>query len=212
MAEQVPDGEEGEHGAKEEATFLSRLRSGDASAFEALVIENQGPLYGLLLRLAGDPDEALDLVQETFLRAIRGMASFRGESTLRTWLHRIAVNVFLNERRGPRRETVDLETLEELAPSWWDRWSGRVPDPEQVVANREELERLGRSIARLPDEYSAVLLLRDREGYSSQEVADFLGVSVPAVKSRLHRARLFVRKELLGKSRKRLRAAEGAIP
>ena len=72
--------------------------------------------------------------------------------------------------------------------------------------------RLGRSIARLPDEYSVVLLLRDREGYSSQEVADFLGISVPAVKSRLHRARLFVRKELLGKSQKRLRAAEGAIP
>ena len=76
MAGQVPDGEEGKYGANEEATFLSRLRSGDASAFEALVVENQGPLYGLLLRLAGDPDEALDLVQETFLRAIRGNTHF----------------------------------------------------------------------------------------------------------------------------------------
>lgn len=185
----------------QDAALLSRLRSGDAQAFESLVRENQGPLYGLLVRLAGDPDEALDLVQETFLRAFRGMASFRGESAVRTWLHRIAMNVFLNERRGPRRETVDLQTLEELSPGWWDRWSGRVPDPEQLASSREESQRLGRIIARLPEEYRAVLLLRDREEYRAQEVAEMLDISVSAVKSRLHRARMFVRKELLRESR-----------
>ena len=185
----------------QDAALLSRLRSGDAAAFESLVRENQGPLYGLLARLTGDPDEALDLVQETFLRAFRGMAAFRGESAVRTWLHRIAMNVFLNERRGPRQETVDLQTLEELSPSWWDRWNGRAPDPEQVAASREESQRLGRIIARLPEGYRAVLLLRDREEYRAHEVAEMLGISVSAVKNRLHRARMFVRKELLRESR-----------
>ncbi len=182
----------------DEAALLSRLCSGDESAFESLVLEHQGPLYGLLVRLTGDEDAALDLVQETFLRALRGLASFRGESSLRTWLHRIAVNLFLNKRRGPRRLMVDLEILEELEPSWWDRWTGRIPDPEEVVANREQIELLGEAITRLPEEHRAVLLLRDREGHSTREVADLLGISVPAVKSRVHRARVSVRKEFLG--------------
>ncbi len=113
------------------------------------------------------------------------------------------MHVFLNERRGPRTVTVDPQTLEGLAPSWWDRWSGRMPDPEQVAASRQEAERLGRIIARLPEAYRAVLLLRDREGYSAHEVATLLEISVPAVKSRLHRARLFVRQELLGHTQRR---------
>ncbi|MBI3128445.1 MAG: sigma-70 family RNA polymerase sigma factor [Candidatus Tectomicrobia bacterium] len=192
----------GEPAESQEAPLLSRLRAGDTQAFESLVRENQGPLYNLLARLTGDPDEALDLVQETFLRAFRGMASFRGESAVKTWLHRIAMNVFLNERRGPRRETVDVQTLEELSPGWWDRWSGRMPDPEQLAIRREESRRLGGIIARLPEEYRAVLLLRDREEYSAHEVAEMLEISESAVKSRLHRARMYVRKEFLKKAGK----------
>ncbi len=183
----------------DEAALLSRLCSGDESAFETMVREHQGPLYGLLLRMTGDPDSALDLVQETFIRAFRGLASFRGESAIRTWLHRIAVNLYLNEKRGARPETVSPETLDELSPGHWDRWTGRIPDPEEVVANREQIKLLGEAITRLPEEHRAVLLLRDREGYSAQESAEMLGISVPAVKSRLHRARLYVRKALLGK-------------
>ncbi len=188
------------------------MRAGDAAAFEAFVLAHQDPLYGLLLRLTGDHDAALDLVQETFLRALRGIAAFRGESALRTWLHRIAMHAFLNERRGSRTVTVDPQTLEGLAPSWWDRWSGRMPDPEQVVASRQEAERLGRAIARLPEAYRAVLLLRDREGHSAHEVASLLGISVPAVKSRLHRARLFVRQAFLETTTKRPRPAEEMVP
>ncbi len=185
---------------KDEEALLCRLRAGDESAFEALVEQQQRPLFSLLARLTGNPEEAMDLVQETFLRAVRGLASFRGESSLRTWLHRIAVNVFLNERRTARPEMVELETIENLAPSWWDRWSGRVPDPEQLASSREGVERLGRAMARLPEEHRAVLLLRDREVYSAKEVASLLEITVPAVKSRLHRARVFVRQELLGPS------------
>ncbi len=200
MAAQVQKTPDVEPPRKDESAFLSRLRSGDTSAFEAFVREHQDPVYGLLLRLSGDPDDALDLVQETFIRALKGISSFREDSALRTWLHRIAVNLFLNARRGPKRENIAHDTLEELAPNWWDRWSGRIPDPEQEVISGETLEMLERAIARMPEEYRAVLLLRDREGYSASEVADMLQISVPAVKSRLHRARLFVRKELLFKS------------
>ncbi len=212
MSRHVPPGELRDASRTGEADLLSRMRAGDAAAFEAFVLEHQDPLYGLLVRLTGDRDAALDLVQETFLRALRGIASFRGESALRTWLHRIAVHVFLNEKRGPRTETVDPQTLEKLAPSWWNRWSGRMPDPEQVVASRQEAERLGQVIARLPEAYRAVLLLRDREGYSAHEVATLLEISVPAVKSRLHRARLFVRQQLLGNTQRRPRAEEEMVP
>ncbi len=212
MTGRLPEGEEGENRTKVGADLLSRLRSGETAALEEMVQAHQSLLYGLLLRLTGDPDEALDLVQETFIRALRGMASFRGESSIRTWLYRIAVNVFRNERRAAPRETVDPQELEEMNPGWWDRWSGRVPDPEEIVAGREETERLARAISRLPEEYRLVLLLRDREGHTTQEVADLVGISNAAVKSRLHRARLFVRGELLGESRGRPRVAEGVIP
>lgn len=203
MARQIVPVQDTGAQAGNEAAFLSRLRAGDAGAFETLVREHQGPLYSLLSRLMGNPDEALDLVQETFIRALRGLPSFRGESALRTWLYRIAMNEFLNGQRGRRTEAVAPEEMEDLAPSLWDRWRGRVPDPEEVAVTREELEKLRQAIARLPEEYRAVLLLRDREGYSAQETAELLGISIPAVKSRLHRARLFVRKRLIEGSWKR---------
>lgn len=182
----------------DERGLLERLRSGDEAAFEELVLSQQGPLYGFLLRMTGEPDDALDLVQETFVRALRGLAAFRGESTLKTWLHRIAMNLFLNEKRKPQRETVTPEEIESVQPGVWDRLTGRVPDPEEVVSNRQEMARLEKAILKLPEEYRRVLLLRDREGHTAQETAELLEVSVSAVKSRLHRARIFVRQEMLG--------------
>ena len=185
-------------GIPDERGLLERLRSGDEAAFEELVQNQQGPLYGFLLRMTGEPDDALDLVQETFIRALRGLSAFRGESTLKTWLHRIAMNLFLNEKRKPQRETVTPEEVESTQPGVWDRLTGRVPEPEEVVSNRQEMARLEKAILKLPEEYRSVLLLRDREGHTAQETAELLEVSVSAVKSRLHRARIFVRQEMLG--------------
>lgn len=177
--------------------WVSRLRSGDPAAFEACVHDHQEHLFRLLFRLTGDMDDSLDLVQETFLRAMRGFPTFRGKSSIRTWLHRIAMNVFLNHKRRRQPQVVDLETLENLKPSWWNRWGGRISIPENVVIDREQREQLGRAIFKLPPDYRVVLCLRDREGYTTQEVADLLELSIAAVKSRLYRARLFVRRELL---------------
>lgn len=176
---------------------LQRLRAGDPDEFEKLVRDHQDALYRLLFRLTGDSNEAQDLLQDSFLRVCTGLSSFRGQSSLRTWLHRIAINTFLNERRRPQPEQVDLATVEEMTPGWLGRFREKVPDPEDIVDVRHRYEKLADAVARLPKEYKVVLLLRDREGYSSQEVADLLEISVSAVKSRLHRARLWVRKELL---------------
>lgn len=172
---------------------LARLCAGDTDAFEAWVQEHRDPLFRLLFRLTGDKDEALDLLQETFLHALRGLSTFRGDATFRTWLHRIAVNAFLNGRRQ-HRQTVSIDTLDHLMLNLRDGWQRRIPTPEELVSNREVQARLGQAITQLRPEYRVVLLLRDREGYRTQEVANMLGLSITAVKSRLHRARLVVRK------------------
>jgi RNA polymerase sigma-70 factor, ECF subfamily len=172
---------------------LARLRAGDTDAFEAWVQEHRDPLFHLLFRLTGDKDEALDLLQETFVHALRGLSTFRGDAAFRTWLYRIAVNLFLTDRRQ-HRQTVSIDTLDNRMLNLRDDWQRRIPNPEELVSNREVRARLGQAMTQLRPEYRAVLLLRDREGYRTQEVASMLGLSIAAVKSRLHRARLFVRK------------------
>lgn len=151
-----------------------------------------GPLFHLLFRLTGDKDEALGLLQETFVHALRGIPTFRGDATFRTWLHRIAVNLFLNDRRQYRR-TVSI-TLNNRLLNLRDGWHRRISNPEEFVSNREVRAQLGQAMTQLSPEHRAILLLRDRDGYRTQEVAHMLGLSMTAVKSRLHRARLFMRK------------------
>jgi len=180
---------------KNREEVLALLRAGDADAFEAWVQEHQSPLFNSLLRLTGDKDEALELVQETFLNALRGLQTFRGDASSRTWLHRIAVNAFLNDRRQ-HRHTVSIDALDHLTLNLRDHWQRRIPTPEELVSNREVWTRLRQTLTQLPPEHRVVLLLRDREGYRTQEVANMLGLSIAAVKSRLHRARLFVRQAL----------------
>lgn len=195
MSEQVQDKK-----SREDAQVLSRLHAGEEAALEEMVRVYQGPLYGFLLRRTGDPDQALDLVQETFLRALQGLSSFRGDASLKTWLHQIAMNLFLNEKRRPQMAALSPEELEEVQSGAWSRLTGRIPDPEKMVSDQQEIDRLERAIGRMPDEYQVVLLLRDQEGYTSEETAELVGISVGAVRSRLHRARVFVREELLEKS------------
>jgi RNA polymerase sigma-70 factor (ECF subfamily) len=121
------------------------------------------------------------------------MQTFRGDATFRTWLHRIAVNLFLSNRRQ-HRQTVSIDTLDNRMLNLQDGWHRWVPNPEELVSNREVRAQLGQAMTQLSPEYRTVLLLRDRDGYRTQEVANMLGLSITAVKSRLHRARLFVRK------------------
>jgi RNA polymerase sigma-70 factor (ECF subfamily) len=186
-----------------EAEFIERLKRGDASAFEALVAERSGEIYGLLFRLTENSEEARDLTQETFLRAFQSIGGFRGEADLRTWIYRIAINQARNRwrwwRRRSRDTTVSLDatqgdsgrtlgaTLAELS----DNPEQQTLAHEREVALRSALQRVGRA-------YREAVILRDIEGFTYEEIATTLGINVGTVKSRLARGRQELRQKLEG--------------
>ena len=189
----------------DEHALISASKSGDPAALEALVRTHQGRVYGFAMRMCRNVEDAKDILQETFLGMIRSLQEFREESKFTTWLYRIASNACLKKRRrGVHDPTPEQElSLDELMPR--PDAEGRRPeiadwseDAERALLRGELSARMEAAIDKLPREYKIVLLLRDVEGLSAEETAQALNLSVPAVKSRLHRARLFVRRELAG--------------
>ncbi|MCS6849992.1 MAG: sigma-70 family RNA polymerase sigma factor [Gemmataceae bacterium] len=157
-------------------------------------------IYHLARRMLGNDADAEDVTQEVLLQVVRKLDTFRGESALPTWLHRVTVNAALAHRRKRAeregRQTAEpLDQLAEDAPlnGTVRPWSVR---PEQEVLDHETQELIEAAIARLPETYRDVFVLADVEGLSNAEIADILGLSVAAVKSRLHRARLMMRRAL----------------
>lgn len=151
-------------------------------SWEEIVRGHQRYIYNLAYHLLNDRDEADDLTQETFLKAFEHLAGFRGEASLRTWLTRIALNNYLaKKRKYAKHESITLETV--TVPDW----SG---NPERLVIRRE-LQWCIRHILQhhLPQDQKIILILRDVNRFSYEEVSRVLGISVSAVKSRLHRAR-----------------------
>ena len=194
----------GEASARAEAQFLDRLRAGDAAAFDFLVSERSPDIYALLYRLTEDPEEARDLTQETFLQAFRAVAHFRGDADLRTWLYRIAVNQARNRwrwwRRRRRNVTVSLDATdaEHERPLVAQLRDERSVDPEQATLARERERMLTQALRTLSRVYREVVVLRDIEGLSYEEVAATLEISVGTVKSRLSRGRNELRRRLEG--------------
>jgi RNA polymerase sigma-70 factor (ECF subfamily) len=172
--------------------LAKRCRNGDAGAFEELYRQHAGRLYNLAFRMAGSAQEAEDLLQEVFLHAYRKLGSFRGDSSLGTWLYRLGMNQCLDYLRGRRAkmnqatDSLDDEDAAELAS----------PMPAIPVAvNRLDLER---AIGRLPEGCRAAFLLHDVEGFEHHEVAKILGVSEGTSKSQVHKARMKLRMYLSG--------------
>jgi RNA polymerase sigma-70 factor (ECF subfamily) len=164
-----------------------RCRQGDAAAFEELYRAHAGRLYNLTYRMAGSTDEAEDLLQEVFLHAHRKLGSFRGESSIGTWLYRLAVNHCLDFLRGRQaRMTRSTDSLDEEGAEEPAAVMPRVP----TAVSRLDLER---AIARLPDGCRAAFILHDVEGFEHNEVAGMLGVSEGTSKSQVHKARLKLR-------------------
>ena len=193
-----------ESSAHLEAQFLDRLRAGDSAAFDFLVRERSPDIYALLYRLTEDAEEARDLTQETFLQAFRAVAHFRGDADLRTWLYRIAVNQARNRWRWWRRRrknvTVSLDATDEqheqpLAAQLADEQS---VNPEQATLARERERLLTQALRSLSRVYREVVVLRDVEGLSYEEVAATLAISIGTVKSRLSRGRTELRRRLEG--------------
>jgi RNA polymerase sigma-70 factor (ECF subfamily) len=179
---------------EEEARLLARAREGDLDAFAEFVRALERRVRGLLGRLLDDERDVDEAAQDTFVQAWRHLHRYRGDAAPFTWLYRIAINEALQRTRKKRLDTRSLDDLRglelELAP-------GTLARPAELEAeSRELLGFVARRIRALPFDYRAPLVLRDVEGWSNDEVADALGISLAAAKSRIHRARMQLRQEL----------------
>jgi len=167
-------------------TLVQRVKDGDTRAFETLYRRLVGRIYALCLRMARDPQKAEELTQDVFVRAWERMGSFRGESQFTTWLHRLAVNVVLQDGRTKGRR----EAREQLVADPGE-YMGRVR--REMPGTRVDLER---AIAALPEGARTVLVLRDIYGYKYNEIAQMQGVALGTVKAQIHRARKMMREKL----------------
>lgn len=185
-----------------EHDLVTALRAGDEAGYERLVREHGGAMLAVARRYLRSEDDARDVVQEAMLSAFRGIASFDADAKLSTWLHRIVVNCALMRLRTRRRRPE--ESIDDLLPSF-DETGGFVhgvvewdAPPTETLVERRQMQRIVRScIDRLPESYRALLLLRDIEERDTEESAELLGITVSAVKSRLHRARQALRELLV---------------
>jgi RNA polymerase sigma-70 factor (ECF subfamily) len=180
--------------------LVQQCASGDEDACTLLVTDHQRMVYQLSLHLLGDPQEALDLSQEVFLKVFRTLHQFRGHSALRTWIYRIVVTQASNRRRWwRRRHQADQVALDEHVAAHGDVADNRrFATPDEVVAERQVAGQVWRALESLPFEQRTILLLREIDGLSYEEIGYSLGVAVGTVKSRLARAREQLRSALRG--------------
>jgi RNA polymerase sigma-70 factor (ECF subfamily) len=182
--------------------LVEGLRNASEDAYEALIIRFQQPVYNLVCRLLNDPSDASDIAQEVFIKIFRKINAFRGDSSLKTWIYRIAVNEAYNYQRWfkrHRRQEVGLEGEEEGSLSY----SQKLPDPGRspydCMVDFEQHAMLEGALDRLNPSFRAAVVLRDIEELSYEEIADVLQIALGTVKSRILRGREALRRELAGR-------------
>jgi RNA polymerase sigma-70 factor (ECF subfamily) len=173
---------------------VRRVLAGETGAFARLVERYQDRLYGTVLRLVGCREEARDLVQETFVRAYENLGGFRGNSSVSTWMFRIAVNASLSHRRRKRPVRLEAATADDSRPIAWV--DPAAPDPADKLVAAETEARVQQALDEMEEDQRALVVLRDIQRFDYQQLADILGVPIGTVKSRLHRARLTLRDKL----------------
>ena len=185
---------------KEDEGLLERLRKGAPGAVEELLRLYQGKIFSLAMSILKNESDAEEATQDVFMTVIRKVNTFKGNSAFYSWIYRICVNTCLMRLRGKRRnDTVAIEdfmpvfTEEGMHASPVDDWSKEV---ERKALNEELGKMIRKFTEELSEKYRVVFVLSDIEGLSNEETAKILGMSVPAVKSRLHRARLYLREQL----------------
>ena len=186
-----------------EAGFVEMLRAGDANAFDKLITRYSADIYALLFRLTSDNEEAADLTQETFLRAFKAIGGFRGESDLKTWLYRIAINESRNKfrwwKRRHREHTVSLEdSIGNSETVYSETISDASPSPEQETLRRERERILQNALMELPAIFREPIVLFDIEGLSYDEICKALDLNLGTLKSRLARGRKELKSKLAG--------------
>ena len=185
---------DGESGGRRASGDVALAARGDGAAFERLYRSHVDSVYAVCLRMVADPVAAEQLTQDVFVRAWRKVGLFRGESSFRTWLHRMAVNLVLNVQRAERRQRIAGRFDDEgfMAPADAGVAAG-VSAPSVALGARLDLER---TIARLPRDVRTVFVLHLVQGYGHREIGAMLGISVSSSKARLHRARGHLRRVL----------------
>jgi RNA polymerase sigma-70 factor, ECF subfamily len=188
----------------EEAAIVAELKAGSEDAYAWLIGEFQRPVYGLVYRMVSDPADAADTTQEVFLKVFRGMKHFHGESSLKTWIYRIALHEAANRKRWWFRHKAQETSIE---PAESDGMSApdeqmqcalmdRHDSPFDNVAHREVQQRVDEELRRVPEPYRSTLILRDLEEMSYEEIAEVLQISLGTVKSRLTRGRQALKERL----------------
>ena len=185
----------------QDEVFVEKLRSLDAAAFDQLVTTYSNDVYSMLCRMTSDQEEAADLTQETFLKALRSVKTFRGDCSLKTWLFRIAINESRNRfrwwKRRSRDKTLSIDaSIGESDTQLWETISDRSASPEEVTLTRERSQKVANAIAGLKKIYRDAVTLCDIEGLSYEECAIALETNVGTVKSRISRGREVLRKVL----------------
>lgn len=189
--------------ADKDQELIDRIRAGDYSAFETLVSRFERKVYALALKLTGNQADAEEIAQDVFLTIYQKLDTFRGESALSSWIYRVTANAaFMKLRDRRKRGKVDFDEAlmhaEDAAPHVTATYpQGDWSDTADILMERGELgTKLQDAIAELPDKFKLIFLLKDVQGLSNEEIGEIVNMSVPAVKSRLHRARLFLRERL----------------
>lgn len=168
---------------------LQRVREGDLGAFNQLVLKYRNRVMGIAARMIGDRAEAEDLAQDVFVKVYHGLKNFQGEALFSTWLYRITANSCLNHRKRRRNRDKLAQGVDD--PN--QVFSAQSSNPHSLLENKELRIGLEKAIQALPQEQKMVLILRDIEGLSYEEIAESLDIELGTVRSRLHRARIAVK-------------------
>jgi RNA polymerase sigma-70 factor (ECF subfamily) len=203
----------------EESAIVSELKTGSEQAFAWLIAKYHQPIFSLIARTIPDPGDAADLTQDVFIKIYRGIGSFNGDSSLRTWIYRIALREASNQRRWwgrHKRQEVTIETeFGETSNGHRlclkDTLVDAHESPFDMAAHEEVRARVEEELRGVPEPFQAVVVLRDIEGFSYEEVAEILGVNLGTVKSRLMRGRAHLKARLAGFAEAAAKRPSGAF-
>ncbi len=185
-----------------ERLLIKRLQERDEKAFRQMVEEHQGKVYSLLARMIGNPNEAEDLLQEVFIQVFKSIDQFRGDAKLSTWLYRIAANTcknrlkYLSRRNYQKTDALDPAGDGDPEAGGGVAVAARIPGPDRLLEGQQLDKIVQDAIAELEDDHKLLIILRDMQDLSYEEICEVTGLNEGTVKSRLHRARMALKEKL----------------
>ena len=181
----------------DDTALVARAAKGDAAAFESLMELHEGRIYAIALRMCGNREDALDCAQEAMLRIYHALDRFKGQSSFATWVYRITMNSCLDELR--KRKVRAAASLDAMLESGWSPAAGDEGLPEAQALRGEQRDIIRAAIGSLPEDMRAVIVLRDIQGFSYEQIADMLEANIGTIKSRISRGREKLREILISR-------------